>query len=47
MIHKALPRFWKLYDALPESVQDLADKNFALVNEIEPASPVTQFQKDS
>ena len=30
MKSKATPRFWKLYDALPEHVQKLASKNYKL-----------------
>ena len=31
MRHDALPRFWQHYRQLPENVQRLADKNFALM----------------
>jgi mRNA-degrading endonuclease RelE of RelBE toxin-antitoxin system len=44
MIHKALPRFWKLYNALPEGIQDLADKNFALLK-ANPQHPSLGFKK--
>jgi hypothetical protein len=29
--HHASPRFWRAYDALPEAVRLLADRNFALL----------------
>jgi len=29
--HFASPEFWGLYKTLPQSVQDLADRNFALL----------------
>ena len=31
MRHLALPRFWQHYRALPKEIQQLADKNFALL----------------
>ena len=31
MNHFTLPRFWKNYNSLPEQVQQLADKNYALL----------------
>ena len=31
MIHYAAPSFWKRYDALPEAVRELADKQFQLL----------------
>ena len=31
MKHMTLPRFWQLYEALPEDVQKLADKNYELL----------------
>ena len=31
MKHFASPEFWGLYKALPQSVQELADRNFALL----------------
>lgn len=33
MIHYAGPSFWELYENLPKHIQDLADKNFALLKE--------------
>jgi hypothetical protein len=29
--HFASPRFWQAYEALPEPVREVADKNFALL----------------
>jgi len=29
--HFALPSFWKCYNSLPEQIQKLADKNYALL----------------
>lgn len=31
MRHRATASFWRSYDALPEAVRDLADKNFTLL----------------
>ena len=31
MNHLTLPRFWQRYHGLPRAVQELADKNFALL----------------
>ena len=31
MNHLTLPRFWQHYQHLPVAVQDLADKNYALL----------------
>lgn len=31
MIHRATAKFWKRYYSLPESIQELADKNFELL----------------
>ena len=31
MNHLTLPRFWQRYQELPKAVQELADKNFALL----------------
>jgi hypothetical protein len=40
----ATPQFWKLYDELPESVQELADKAYHLWVE-NPDHPGLQFKK--
>jgi hypothetical protein len=42
--HVATERFWRLYDKLPESVQELADKNFALLKE-DSRHPSLHFKK--
>ena len=31
MKHRASPKFWQLRDGLPSQVQEIADKNFALL----------------
>jgi len=33
MRHFVSPSFWKLYEKLPRHIQNLADKNFALLKE--------------
>jgi hypothetical protein len=33
MTHFATPQFWYCYRHLPKAVQDVADKNFAIMNE--------------
>ena len=33
MRHYANPSFWECYEKLPKRIQDLADKNFALLKE--------------
>ncbi|MCG8586310.1 MAG: hypothetical protein MI757_16505 [Pirellulales bacterium] len=44
MRHYASPDFWQCYNALPESVQRLADKNFSLLQD-DPTHPSLQFKK--
>lgn len=44
MKSSATPRFWKLYEALPVSVQRKADKAFALWHE-NPSHPSLHFKK--
>ena len=44
MQHFTTPRFWRLYNALPEEVRDLADKNFALL-ESDPDHPSLHFKR--
>lgn len=44
MKHSALPAFWKRYNALPETVRKIADKNFRLLKE-NPSHPSLQFKK--
>ena len=40
----ALPSFWKCYHQLPQRVQNLADKNFALFK-VSPRHPSLDFKK--
>jgi hypothetical protein len=44
MKHITTPRFWRAYDHLPESVRELADKNYALLKE-NPQHPSLHFKK--
>lgn len=44
MTHRTTPRFWSLYNALPEPVQTLADKQHELL-ERDPAHPSLHFKK--
>jgi len=42
--HLASPEFWGLYRALPQSVQDLADKSYALLKN-DPRHPSLHLKK--
>lgn len=44
MRHLASPEFWALYEALPQSIQKLADKNFKLLKR-DPRHPSLHFKK--
>lgn len=44
MKHFAGGRFWKAYDALPELVRELADKNFDLLK-MDPTHPSLHFKQ--
>ncbi|MBT3413505.1 MAG: hypothetical protein HN424_05595 [Candidatus Jacksonbacteria bacterium] len=44
MKHRTLPRFWKDYQALPDKVRKLADKNFELLK-TNPSHPSLHFKK--
>jgi hypothetical protein len=44
MKHFALPRFWQCYRSLPQPIQDLADKNYALLR-TDPHHPSLHFKK--
>ena len=44
MNHLALPRFWQHYKRLPKDIQELADKNFALLK-ADPEHPSLHFKK--
>jgi hypothetical protein len=43
-MHYATQRFWKCYDALPESVQDNADECYKLLK-ADPSHPSLHFKK--
>jgi hypothetical protein len=43
MTHFTTPDFWQLYNVLPRDVQQLADKNYALLKS-DPAYPSLQFK---
>jgi len=42
--HFASPEFWGLYRALPQSVQDLADRNYSLLKN-DPRHPSLHMKK--
>jgi hypothetical protein len=42
--HFASPSFWTAYGNLPETVRDLADKNYVLLK-ADPSHPSLQFKK--
>ncbi len=44
MKHFASPKFWGLYRALPQSVQDLADRNYSLLKN-DPRHPSLHMKK--
>ena len=44
MKHMTLPRFWTYYSRLPKIIQELADKNFALLKE-NPYHPSLHLKK--
>ena len=44
MNHFASSSFWRCYDTLPVNIRELADKNFALLQE-DPAHPSLHFKK--
>ena len=44
MKHIATPKFWTAYEALPPSIQKLADANFALLKR-DQRHPSLQFKK--
>ena len=43
MRHRATGDFWKAYDALPDQIQRLADKNYALLR-LSPEHPSLRFK---
>lgn len=44
MSHFTLPSFWELYERLPASIQELADKNYELLKK-NPRHPSLQLKK--
>jgi hypothetical protein len=44
MRHFASPQFWEHYGKLPQAIQDLADKNYALLKE-NPHHPSLHFKQ--
>lgn len=44
MKHFASPEFWEGYQRLPETVRELADKNFELLK-LDPHHPSLHFKK--
>jgi hypothetical protein len=43
-MHRTTPRFWKYFENLPESVQDVAEKNFKLLRS-DPLHPSLHFKR--
>jgi hypothetical protein len=44
LTHHAAPSFWRFYDALPEAVRTLADKQFELLKS-DPHHPSLHFKR--
>ncbi len=44
MKHNTTPKFWELYNSLPEQIQRLADKNFGLLK-ADSQHPSLHFKK--
>ena len=44
MRHYTSPSFWKCYDDLPETIKELADKNYELLKQ-SPSHPSLHFKK--
>jgi len=44
MRHFASPSFWELYEELPDSIQELADKNFEFLK-ADPKHPSLHLKK--
>jgi len=42
--HRATPKFWKYYEALPKEIQTLADRNFDLLK-LDSHYPSLHFKK--
>ena len=43
-MHKTTTRFWKLFETLPQSVQEIAKKNFNILK-TNPLHPSLQFKR--
>ena len=43
-MHRTSPRFWNLFERLPEAVQKIASENFELLKE-NPSHPSLHFKK--
>ncbi len=43
-MHYTTKRFWKCYDALPETIQQIADQNYTLLK-VDPSHPSLHFKK--
>ena len=44
MKHRASPRFWRLYRALPEEIQQLADRGYQMLLQ-DPRHPSLHFKR--
>jgi len=44
MTHRTVPSFWRDYNALPQEVRELADKNYALLQS-DPRHASLRFRK--
>jgi hypothetical protein len=44
MNHRTTPDFWQLYNVLPREIQELADKNYALLR-ADPSHPSPCFRE--
>jgi hypothetical protein len=42
--HLVSPKFWRLYQSLPKTIRDLADKNFKLLK-ADPTHPSLAFKR--
>ena len=44
MKHRASPRFWRLYRALPQEIQQLADRGYQMLSQ-DPRHPSLHFKR--
>ncbi len=44
MIHRTVPSFWREYNALPQEVREIADKNYLLLK-VDPRHASLHFKK--